>query len=46
MAEATVTIVVQPTAAGTITNSVTVSATEPDHNPGNNTDTRDSTVIE
>ncbi|MGH6636327.1 MAG: hypothetical protein ACRED0_09425 [Gammaproteobacteria bacterium] len=38
-ASATVTIVVQPTATGTITNSVAVEANEPDDNPDNNSDT-------
>lgn len=34
--DATVTIVVQPTATGTITNSVVVTSVETDDNPGNN----------
>lgn len=41
---ATITIVVQPTTTGTISNSVAVSANEPDDNPNNNTDSEDTTV--
>jgi uncharacterized repeat protein (TIGR01451 family) len=41
---ATVTIVVKPTATGTITNSVAVESAETDENPTNNTDTEDTTV--
>jgi len=43
-AGATVTIVVQPTATGTITNSVTVESAETDENLDNNTDTEETTV--
>lgn len=43
---ATVTIVVQPTATGTITNSVEVTSVESDDNPDNNTDSEDTTVSE
>ena len=43
-ASATVTIVVQPTATGTITNSVTVESAETDENLDNNTDTEETTV--
>ncbi|MGH3998561.1 MAG: hypothetical protein ACRDTJ_13995, partial [Pseudonocardiaceae bacterium] len=45
-ANATVTIVVKPTATGTLTNSVTVESAETDENPDNNTDTEDTTVSE
>ena len=44
--DATVTIVVEPTATGTITNSVAVTSVETDDNPGNNTDSEDTTVTE
>ena len=40
----TTTIVVTPTAAGTLTNSATVSATQPDPNNANNTSTQSTTV--
>jgi len=43
-ANATVTIVVTPTMAGMISNTVTVTANEPDPNPGNNTATQNTTV--
>jgi Domain of unknown function DUF11 len=45
-ASATVTIVVQPTAIGTITNSVAVASVEADDNPNNNSDSEDTTVNE
>jgi uncharacterized repeat protein (TIGR01451 family) len=41
---ATVTIVVRPTATGTLTNSVAVTSAETDANPANNTDSEDTTV--
>ena len=44
--DTTVTIVVQPTATGTITNSVEVTSVETDDNPDNNTDSEDTTVSE
>ena len=44
MASATVTIVVEPTATGTITNSVEVTSAEPDSTP--NTDSEQTTVSE
>jgi uncharacterized repeat protein (TIGR01451 family) len=43
--QATVTIVVEPRAAGTITNTATVNAGAPDPNAGNNSDTETTTVI-
>ena len=43
--DATVTIVVTPTATGTITNAMGVSATEVDLAPANNSATQDSTVV-
>jgi uncharacterized repeat protein (TIGR01451 family) len=43
---ATVTIVVKPTATGTIANTVTVTSTETDDNPDNNTDSEETTVNE
>lgn len=43
---ATVPIVVVPTATGTITNDVEVTSTEIDDNPDNNTDSEDTTVKE
>lgn len=43
-ASATVTIVVRPTAAGTITNSASVSGEQPDPDSANNTATQDTTV--
>lgn len=43
-ASATVTIVVTPTAPGTITDSASVSAAEADTNPANNTAAQDTTV--
>lgn len=45
-AGATVTIVVRPTATGTITNSVAVTSVETDDNPGNNSDSEATTVDE
>ncbi|MGH9892856.1 MAG: choice-of-anchor Q domain-containing protein [bacterium] len=44
-ANATVTIVVQPTATGTLTNSVTVESAETDENPDNNTDIMEDTTV-
>lgn len=44
--QATVTIVVRPQAAGSLTNTATVSATEPDPNAGNNSATITVTVIQ
>ncbi len=44
--DATVTIVVEPTATGSITNSVTVQAIEPEDNTSNNTDSELTTVNE
>ena len=41
---AAVTIVVQPTAEGTLTNTVVVESAETDENPDNNTDTETTTV--
>jgi Ca2+-binding RTX toxin-like protein len=43
--DTTVTIVVQPTATGTITNSVAVTSFETDDNPSNNTDSEMTTVM-
>jgi uncharacterized repeat protein (TIGR01451 family) len=43
---ATVTIVVQPTTTGVITNSAAVTSVETDHNLDNNTDSEDTTVNE
>ena len=45
LAQATITIVVIPTTAGTISNTATVTQTEVDTNPANNTDTEPTTVI-
>jgi uncharacterized repeat protein (TIGR01451 family) len=45
LAQATITIVVIPTTAGTISNTATVTQTEADTNPANNTDTEPTTVI-
>ena len=43
-ASGTVTIVVRPTAAGTLTNTASVSGTEPDPTPANNSATATTTV--
>ncbi|MBA2945460.1 DUF11 domain-containing protein [Streptomyces himalayensis] len=43
-ASATVTVVVEPTARGTISDTATAQATEPDPEPDNNTDTATTTV--
>jgi len=43
-AKATVTIVVKPTSKGTITNTATASATQPDPNAANNSATAVTTV--
>ena len=43
-ASSTVTVVVNPTAAGTVSNSATVSATSPDPNPSNDARTVSTTV--
>jgi uncharacterized repeat protein (TIGR01451 family) len=43
-ANAIVTLVVKPTATGTLTNNVTVESAETDENPGNNSDTEQTTV--
>jgi uncharacterized repeat protein (TIGR01451 family) len=43
-ASATVTIVVRPTAAGTITNTASVSGNQPDPNTANNTASQDTTI--
>jgi uncharacterized repeat protein (TIGR01451 family) len=43
-AMATVTLVLQPSAAGMITNSATVNANEPDTDPANNSATEDTTI--
>ena len=43
-ASATVTIVIRPTAAGTITNTASVSGNQPDPNSANNTATQDTTI--
>jgi uncharacterized repeat protein (TIGR01451 family) len=43
-ASATVTITVQPTAGGTLSNTAEVEAAEPDPSPGNNSDTETTTV--
>jgi uncharacterized repeat protein (TIGR01451 family) len=42
---ATVTLVVNPTQTGTVSNAVEVSATETDSDPANNTDTETTTVV-
>jgi len=44
-AEVQVTIMVTPTAAGTISNAMSVSGAEPDLAPANNSATQDSTVL-
>jgi uncharacterized repeat protein (TIGR01451 family) len=43
-ASATITIVVRPTAAGTITNSASVSGNQPDPNTANNSASQDTTI--
>jgi uncharacterized repeat protein (TIGR01451 family) len=43
-ASATVTIVIRPTSAGKITNTVSVSGNQPDPNSANNTATQDTTI--
>lgn len=43
-ASATVTIVIRPTAAGTITNTASVSGNQPDPNSANNTATQDTAI--
>jgi uncharacterized repeat protein (TIGR01451 family) len=44
-ASVTVTIIVTPRRAGTITNTAQVSSLSPDPNPANNTDTEETTVL-
>jgi len=44
--DATVTIIVTPTALGAITNAMSVSATEDDLAPANNSATQDTTVVQ
>ena len=43
-ASATVTIVIRPSAAGTITNTASVTGNQPDPNTANNTATQDTTI--